>query len=376
MTFFIPYNFKSNATDIILHYMEFLSSSSSDDYYVTLLNNLVLHIYRWGNSIIYILGTLGNLLSIGIFLRKKWRKNVCVFYFLVSLLLSLIYLNSTILSTSLITGWNINVLSSSRHICKVMFYVTLVTSTLIPTILIFASIDRLLISSQNVHTRLYSSKRLACLLIGASTAFWMIFNVHILVKVNIQQFNVSDVICYYDLAPFYLSFVNYSLTILNCLFCLSMIVLSVLSLKNVRRIRAVPRSHHREARSMRKRDFQLLRCLFIHDAVYVSVSIISTFYAVHRVMTRNSEHTALKIATDDFLEKLFVFIYFTFHCSSFFIFVCVSKAFRQEVRQLIYKMFAKDIPTSRTEQLQQQANAKNDTTKVNIGVLCANGMQS
>lgn len=354
--------------------MEFLSSSSSDDYYVILLHNLVLHMFRWGSLIIYILGTLGNLFSIGIFLKKKWRKNVCVCYFLVSLFLSLIYLHSTILSTMFVLGWNMDILSLNRHICKAMFYVTSVISTLIPTILIFASIDRLLISSQDVDTRLYSSKRLSCLLIGVSIVFWMASNVHVLIKVDIQQFNMSVAICYYDLSPFYLSFVNYSLTILNCLFCVLMIVMSILSLKNVRRIRAVPHRHHREVRSMRKRDFQLLRCLFTQVVVYICVSIVSSFYAVHTVTTRNFKRTALIVAASDFLEKLFTFIYFTFYCSSFFIFICVSKAFRHEMRQFICKMFGKDISTLRREQLQQPSNVRNGTSEVNVIVLCPNGM--
>ena len=66
-------------------------------------------------------------------------------------------------------------------------YVSFLFSTLLPTILILASIDRLLISSQNVDTRLYSSKRLAYFSISISTFFWIVFNFHILIKVNIQE---------------------------------------------------------------------------------------------------------------------------------------------------------------------------------------------
>ena len=112
------------------------------------------------------------------------------------------------------------------------------------TILILASIDRLLISSENVDTRSYSSKRLAFLLISISTVFWMIFNVHILIMVDIQQFNVS-------------------------------------------------RQHRREIRSMKKRDFQLFRCLFAEDIVHISVSAISSFYNVYRTQTRDRERTEL-----------------------------------------------------------------------------------
>ena len=238
-----------------------------------------------------------------------------------------------------------------------MFYLTFVTSTLIPTVLILASVDRLLISSQNVDTRLYSSRRLAYLLIGISTLFWILFNIHTLIKVNIYQLGPSFFICYYELSPFYLNFVNYSLTSFNCSFCLLMIVLSALSFKNVQRIRAVPRQQRKEVRTMTKRDFQLLRCLFVQDVVYISVSITSSFYAVYRMSTREDERTELQTAILDFLENLFTFLYFTFYCSSFLIFVCVSKAFRQEVKQLVYQILGKD------------ANLENNNVELHVDVV-------
>jgi len=118
------------------------------------------------------------------------RKNVCVLYFLVCLLLSLVYLNSVILTTAFMTGWNINIENSSVFLCKLMFYVTFITASLIPTILILASIDPLLISSQNVDTRLSSSKRLAYFLIGVSIVFWILFHLYMLIKVNVEQLDL------------------------------------------------------------------------------------------------------------------------------------------------------------------------------------------
>ena len=107
--------------------------STSDDYYIAMWNNAVAYLYRYGNLLLYILGTMGNLLSIFIFLKRKWRKNVCVFYFLVYLLLSLVYLNSTIVASSFMIGWNINVQDSSVILCKLLYYVPFVVTTLTPT---------------------------------------------------------------------------------------------------------------------------------------------------------------------------------------------------------------------------------------------------
>ena len=342
--------------------------SSSDSYYIDLLSTVMVCLFQYGNLTIYILGMTGDLFSIAIFLKKKWRKNVCVFYFLICLVLSLVYLNSTVLSTSLITGWNVDGVNSSVVTCKLMFYVTFITSTLLPTVLILASIDRLLISSQNVDTRLYSSRRLAYLSIGTSTVFWILYNIHALVKVNIQQLGPSLFICYYDLSSMYLNFIDYSFTVFNCLFCLLMIVLSVLSFKNVRQLRAVPRQQRRQIRTMTKKDFQLLRCLFAHDVVYISVSIISSFYGIYKMSSRDKQHTPLQSKLIDFFENLFAFIYFTYYSTSFFIFLFVSKAFRQEVKQIIYKIIRKDMAVFQGEVEQQQQLDKNNI-QLNIDVV-------
>ena len=52
-----------------------------------------------------------------------------------------------------------------------------------------------------------------------------------------------------------------------------MIVLSILSFKNVRHIRPVPRQQRKQLRSMTKKDFQLLRCLYVHNISLYYLSV-------------------------------------------------------------------------------------------------------
>ncbi|CAF1238454.1 unnamed protein product [Adineta steineri] len=65
------------------------------------------------------------------------------------------------LASIFIYGYNINIQNTNVVLCKIYLYFAFLFSSVTPTILILASIDRLLISSQNVDTHLYSSKRLA-----------------------------------------------------------------------------------------------------------------------------------------------------------------------------------------------------------------------
>ena len=162
--------------------------NSSESIYINNLNITSVYIYKYIIPIFYRIGNIGNFLSVLIFSKKSWKKNVCVFYFNIYILISTFYLNSTILASIFTNGYNINIQNSNIILCKLYFYVSFLFATLSPTILLLASIDRLLISSQNVDTRLYSSKRLAYFLISISLLFWIIFYYHLLIKVNIQEY--------------------------------------------------------------------------------------------------------------------------------------------------------------------------------------------
>ena len=218
---------------------------------------------------------------------------------------------------------------------------------LYPIILILASIDRLLISSQNVDTRLYSSKRLAYFSISIGVAVWFLFSLHILIKVDIRQIYPFVYTCYYELSKSYLDFFLYS----SVFVCVSvpavMIVLSILSFKNVRRIRAVPRPKRKEIRSMTKKDFQLLRCLYVLNIVYIVCTFIISFSIVRSTTVRYQNRTPLDQAIDSFLNDLGAFINFMPYCTSFFIFVGISKAFRYELKRWAYRLCGKDPATIR-----------------------------
>ncbi len=104
------------------------------------------------------------------------------------------------------SGFNINLHDTNVVLCKLYIYVEFLFSTLSPTVLILASIDRLLISSQNVDTRLYSSKRLAYFSVSISTFFWFTFYSHELTEIDIQETYPSNFVCYSNTTQSYLHF--------------------------------------------------------------------------------------------------------------------------------------------------------------------------
>ena len=73
------------------------------------------------------------------------------------------------------------------YVNYISMYAMYLVSNLVSTILILASIDRLLISSRNIDTRLYSSRRLAYFSVSISVFVWVAFYIHALVKVDIYE---------------------------------------------------------------------------------------------------------------------------------------------------------------------------------------------
>ena len=338
----------------------------SNSYSVDILYNVIDYLFRYVTIPLYAVGNLGNILSAVVFFQKSWRKNVCVFYLLICLLIDTFNINPATLGYIFINGFNINLHYSSVILCKIFNYVTVLLSALLPTILVMASIDRLLISSQNVQTRLYSSRRLAYFSISIGTIFWFIFFWHILIKYDLVMIAPSIFICLYDLNGFYRDFFSISLLVINVTFFLTMIILSALSFKNVHRIRAVPRQQRQNIRTMHKKDFQLLRCLFVKNIVYIICSMVLASNALYRVATKYYIQTPWKQAFDNFLFSFGIFIYQINFCANFFIYSTMSRAFRQHFKRLVYKLFGKNLAPVREEEEQNVQDAKRDNVELNV----------
>ncbi|UJR11708.1 hypothetical protein I4U23_015889 [Adineta vaga] len=318
-------------------------SSIDISYHINNLNLTIVYIYKYFIPVIYVFGNIGNITSILIFSKKSWRKNVCVLYFKTCLFWNSCWINTAMFFLIFSIGYEINLLNSNIIICKMLMYLTFLAATLSPTIRILASIDRLLISSQNVDTRLYSSRRLAYFSISIGTIFWAIFNSHILIKTNLQEIYPSYFICYYDSDRFYLYFIPYSTAIFNTTFFLLMIVLCALAFKNVRQLRVVPREKRNQIRSMTKKDFQLLRCLFVQDIIYITFSIWIIIFYVYDAVTLDYVRTPLEHAIYSFVNNFVNFLYNIPYVSNFCVFIIISKSFRHELKRTICKIIDRDL---------------------------------
>ena len=333
---------------------------ASNNIHLEILVQIPIILHRYVVPILFIIGNLGNLINFLIFFKRSWRKNVCVFYFIICGISNVVFINSTLFGSIFTLGFYTGVFHSNVVLCKLFHYVSYLSSMYYPTLLICASFDRLLLSSQNVDTRLYSSKRLAYLFVTTNFVLWTIFSIHILLEVNIQKLNADQSVCTYDLSSFYRNFIMYSTLIISVLVPLILIILSILAFKNVRYIRANPSYKRNQIRTMNKKDFQLLRCLYVHNIVYIISSTVIILGVNYTVTFDFKTATPTQEAVNSFLNNFGAFLHYIPYCSSFFIFVDVSKAFRQEVKRLGYTLCGKNLVIIREEDNQQHEPGRNN----------------
>ncbi|CAF1263495.1 unnamed protein product [Adineta steineri] len=112
---------------------------------------------------------------------------------------------------------------------------------------------------------------------------------------------------------------------------------------------------------MTKKDFQLIRCLFVQDIIFIIfTTLISTFY-VFDAITKYQNGTILEQAIRNFLYYFMTFLYSTSYSVNIFVFMIVSKAFRHELKRTIYKIIGKDLVPIREEE-----NHERDNVEMNV----------
>ncbi|CAF0855790.1 unnamed protein product [Adineta ricciae] len=300
--------------------------------------HLICYLYQFIGIPLYISGNIGILLSLWIFLQRAWRKNVCVFYFLILLVTEFINIDNILLCNILVYGFDNQILNDSVFLCKLSKYVFFVFDIMSPSILVLASIDRLLISSANVDIRLYSSSRLAYFSLSISLVIWCIYYIHVPVKFNIYQMNSVIFLCIFELTGYYSDFLRCSQLIINVVLSLLMILLSIYSWQNVCEMKTVPSEQRHIVRKMHKKDFQMLRCLFAMNVVHVIGDSLIGTYTIYKASTSFEVLIAWEQNRDNFIFNLGIFLHLISNCTDFYIYLIASRSFRQELKRSLWKI--------------------------------------
>ncbi|UJR09626.1 hypothetical protein I4U23_013860 [Adineta vaga] len=317
---------------------------SSDADFIALLVRILTDLYKIGGPILMGLGTISSIISLMVFTKKNLRKNPCSFYYIAVNIGNLFIIYTSFLSTTIRQGFNIDPSIYNLSFCRLRFYAILLFDVLSPTYLIFASIDRVLLTSPNALTRQRSTPRLACICILSITIFWSIGHSHLLFYTNIIQPSPNYFVCYFQYG-IYLAIIGYYLAIIKGICIpLCMLFFGLWTIKNVRNLgRIIPAVNNLSVsgaaptgslRSTHSKDRQLIRILLIDISVYVIFSLMLSSVLMYQQITQYQPKNRAQTYLDGFLVSTSTFSAYIPSCIGCFTNIVVSKTFRQEVKTI------------------------------------------
>ncbi|CAF1003013.1 unnamed protein product [Adineta ricciae] len=136
-------------------------SNTTDSTMVALLNNISSRLNSYITFLVFLFGTIGNILSIIVLSQARLRVNPCVLYFLASSIASFGILLIGLPSRLMAGLTSTDPTNTNSLLCKFRIFVLYAFRTTAVWLVVFATIDRWFASSINYTRRRLSSRRFA-----------------------------------------------------------------------------------------------------------------------------------------------------------------------------------------------------------------------
>ncbi len=84
-----------------------MNISSSWDFTVSTLQPILDNLYQYGGPILIVLGTMGSIINLIVYIRKNPRENPCLIYFIARNISNFFFIYLSHLYVTLVLGYNI-----------------------------------------------------------------------------------------------------------------------------------------------------------------------------------------------------------------------------------------------------------------------------
>lgn len=302
------------------------------------------YISQIGGPVLLALGVIGSILNLIVFTRDTLRKSPCAICFVAVNIINLMFLIFSFIPTFLSSGYGINPGYRNLAYCRSLSYIGFILSSLGPSYLILASIDRTLITSRNAGTRKRSTRRLAITCIIGLAVFWMIFQIHTLIYMDIVQYGVDYFVCTFQ-PGIYTSFITYySLFVIGLGAPVLMGLFGIWAMKNVRQVQhAAHQSGLSTIRTMvtvnrpyttQSKDHQLVRMLLMEISIYILARFPSTLFLIYNQITQYEMKSTEQLIVEQFIANITYFVGFIDSSAACYINMLVSKTYRAEIKRI------------------------------------------
>jgi len=280
--------------------------------------------------ILITIGIVGNSLNIVVLTRPTLYHHACSRYFLALASNNLFYSSLIFIYHLLSNGYQINLSNYSIVSCKIITYISTLSSFLSPYFIVCASIDRYCTSSINAQLRRFSNVRVAQRMIFSIIAVFSLFFIHILVLANIPQVKGSNCATqantvysqvYIIIQVFLFAVVPPSL----------MMLFGLMTIQNSHRTNVVPVAASRHNRT----EYQLARMLFVQVIVHILLTLpVSVTYLMSTI-----PNTIRTTPIFLFASTICTLFFYCSYITSFFLYILSGHIYRRELIRLVYKLF-------------------------------------
>ncbi|CAF3170685.1 unnamed protein product [Rotaria sp. Silwood2] len=267
-----------------------------------------------------IVGTIGGIFNVLVFSRSTLRKTSCGMYFLIASISNITLVITgqlpcliTVSSTSLLTTF---------WYCQLRVYLTYCSSLFTRSLIVLASLDRLLLCSLNATTRSLCNVKMALRIIRILKLFSFILPIHVLVSNNLHlplRICCSDVywLSIYDIIYQYIFVV-----------ILPSGLMSIFSFILIYRLRS---QRIRLARELRTRDKQLnwmlLSQVLFYTIFHLPVPISLTYIRTTPSLKSSNDRITIENFFSFLINTEIIYFYFSM---TFILNIIISRTFRKE----------------------------------------------
>lgn len=314
----------------------------SNNTYIVQLNYASLQINRYVSIGLLLFGAIGNVLSCLVFIQRTLRGNPCVMYFLVASIANLISLVAGI-PPRMLSSWNIlsDNTETNPAFCKSRLMVLFTSRNIAAWLLVFATIDRYLISSRSANIRRMSNLKQAyhwiimvCLV---SVILWSeclyCFDAN-LIGTPLKCYAKSDACrIVNDLAQALVT------TIIPSIF---MLIFGLCTIANIHRIQQVQPATASIApvstAGRRKPDHHLTRMLFAQVMLLTIFNIPQAIQKFYLTSTFYQPKPANQKALENLIFAIVLLFTYVPNCMPFYLYILTSHSFRSTFYQLHRKI--------------------------------------
>ena len=301
-------------------------------------STISIYLYSILGSTLIIIGTIGSISSCIVFAQKAMRQNPASIYFIAYNIANLIRLWES-LFLAIMTYHCIDPVTRNVPFCKIHFYIQFIFFMLTPYYLILSSIDRVLVTSSNQRTRERSTLRLAYRSIVAITLTFAVIFVQLFPFIDIYPIYSDVYICYMPPGNYRL-FMSVSAFVLNGFLPSVLLgIFGMFTLKNLHRGHVQPvNAGAIISNARRKRERQLALMLLAEIVSYMPFNFAYHTLSLYRQTTQSQIKNRQQQAVELFCVTTFFIFTFIPSALSFYLYLAVSKAFRQKAKEVILKL--------------------------------------